>query len=315
MNLDFKDFREWKSTIFFLAVSAFSGYLFFSDFRVFTRDLQLTKSKPIARLVKSYNQVRHRKGDIPIWNSGHLGDGLRNGDFIYTGSASIAEIDFIEERSKIVVGEYSLVKIETLDDGLHIDLSKGSITLEIIEPGSRVRIRYEERTLMVSGRKGRITVKTQEGGKLALTHSDGALDIKEVLVGRNSSPNSTLIKALNSPRLLRPIVEDRFSAGDPVDFKWIQQNPDNFTELEFSQDPSFKRPTLRKLVDSQSTSQPFWRKGVFFWRARQISRAGQKSEYSTHQSFEIYSRKPKIIHPDSTKLSPPLIPLEIELVN
>ena len=91
----------------------------------FSGEDDTSKLKAVGKISATSNDVRRRHHDDLSWNTANRSDTVFEGDSVYTGDTSKADIS-LEKGGKLTLDPKSLVVIKTEGDNLTLDLKYGA---------------------------------------------------------------------------------------------------------------------------------------------------------------------------------------------
>lgn len=283
------------------AVLTFSAAVFFllgDDY--FSNNGNTKDLKPVGSVKESQNDVRRRVNNGLTWMPVGKKDQIYEGDSIFTGEKSGADIA-LDNGGSLNVDPNSLIVVKTSDNEVQIDLKYGSLVGQIAS---------DKKIIITDNGK---TVQEISGGKpgkrsqLRITKSkqskEASIQVLSGEVGIKQAGQSAVKKIKSAPiQLLAPETAAVFWNADTegTSFKWTSEAKDTRFVIEFSTDESFTKIVTKKETSAQEVSLIDLQKtpGLYQWRVRQISADPKSSVVSPSRSVSIFPNiAPQLIEP------------------
>ena len=164
--------------ILYSAISAFfvALILLIDDRIFFSTGAKRGSAEEVATVIKSNSDVRRRMDDDVIWFPMSQQDTVFQGDSIFTGEASGAEVSF-KDNTRIVIGPKTLIKIIQQNGSSVIDLGHGSAQVDIGSKNS-VTLVTSGKSIKLSGKNARLEVSSAgKGSGPKLKVISGSVDL------------------------------------------------------------------------------------------------------------------------------------------
>lgn len=256
----------------------------------------LAKREPVGRFTSSLNDVRRRLDSGFAWTSIKANDHIYEGDNIFTGDDSEAEVQLFRGGS-LMVDAKSLVVIRTHESSLHLDLQYGSLLGRVSTEAPLVLSQHGEtrilkapeqgqdaevRIVSASGRKetkvqvlkGEVQLKNLPRQNPSAPTEQPASTDAGVLIRQNEfvelQPMSKPIVKTIDIELLAPTNGQSIwlEPTHSVQFEWKKKNATTADRIEFSRTASFETVFYSAESTSGTFSLPATQRleGIFYWR-------------------------------------------------
>jgi hypothetical protein len=295
-----------------------SGAVF--AFLVFWRDLNATLTKqnetPVAVISFKQRTAQRRFSDRVVWDILRQDSPVYSGDVIHTADLAEATIFFSNSEVSVVMSENSLAQIFETDSGTRIELSRGALSVDSGDKGTKlvlvssgVEIDIDGESIVSASAAGTgggeaAGVQVLKGSANIIT-ADGRVEAGEGSAMALSAEGRAIVSP--SVSLLTPLPSSHYlTNGDEavIHFSWNTSDfgPDDYTRFQIASDQRFS--LINESVDIRnSTSQTFSLKpGTYWWRAFAVnpSNAAETPELAFPSKFSIISAKrPELVSPAS----------------
>ncbi len=267
------------------AVFALSIALLFAD-GLLTRETDIGNLAPVGRFSKSSNDVQRKVDNGLAFHPVGGTDRVFEGDSIFTGDDSEAQID-LDRGGSLVIDPKSLIVVHTRDGGLEVDLKYGSLVgklkadkpVVILDEGRRNQLSTSNAELRItrSSAQSPTSIEILSGEVRILGGSaQGPETIKQ---NESATIDATGVSARRSfpITLIEPPADAQIWVRKPVAFRW--EGPGEKHLFEVARDAAFSkillsRPTEKTEVVMGKAPED---SGAFYWRVRREGDDGASS--------------------------------------
>lgn len=280
------------------------------DDRILFRNGAGSGNEPIAKLYRKDNDVRRRMETDSAFTPVQNADDMYNGDAVFTGSSSEADIVF-DDGSKVAVEAGSLIVLQLSKDNPKISIEKGTISgklaagkkMAIMTQGGKeaelkggAGTNGEATQVQISVERGKASQITVLSGQAELTAGGEKVNLDNLSAtsigadGKATAPTHYNIEPLTSS-------EQIWSAGGATEFKWKPIAGQELAEvkIEISRDRDFKSVELSKKVSGTALKAELPGEGTFFWRVTSLD-GSQRSPVS--RILVIKEHAPRLVGPE-----------------
>ena len=268
-----------------------SLYFLFSDGSLTNSETSTQKLVAVGKLANRKNDVRRKAEDGFSWSNIREKDTVYEGDSIFTGEESEAQIQ-LNEGGKIAVDPKSLVVVRTQGNKLRLDLQYGSLvgkvdsssSIVIKQNGELKELSADGAEIRIeSGGKGKETNIQVVSGEVKLRSLSGSSGEKTQVIKQNEV--AQLAPSTEKQAVVRKVEVELVSpangtnlwlpAGKNVDFKWrsVKGLKLGKSKIEFARDVSFESLLSSAEAEGGSYSLPEASRpqGSFSWRVRPLT--------------------------------------------
>lgn len=293
------------------AILAASIFLLFED-GILVRKSETANLTPVGKFSKSSNDVRRKVNNGLIWNSISKQDRVFEGDSIFTGDNSEAQVD-LDNGGTVVIDAKSLVVVKTNDGGLQVDLQYGGLTgkiesdkpLVILNNGKRNEIVSKNAELRISkAEKGDTQIEVLSGE--IQVNDSGKTDAAPKTIKQNEAATLqesgiTTSKAF-SITLEEPAAGAQlwYDATSPLSFQWQAADANGSYVVELARDRGFSEVILSRAAKglklvlnplASTDDETQFPKGSLYWRVR--------SDISNGSGTGKSSQRRLVLHPNT----------------
>ncbi len=263
-------------------VLVLSLFLLFEDGLILD-DSDVQNLQPVGTFSKSVNDVRRKVNNGLTWQNVDQKDRVFEGDSIFTGDDSEAQVD-LDKGGSLMLDPKSLVVVHTSKDGLEVDLQYGSL-LGKIEDDKPIVIVQEGQRNEITTKNAELRITKDEKGSAQIEVLAGEVQVTET--GPSGSGQSKTIKENEAAEISRSGVTESKSApisllepaqgaqvwqssSRAVSFKWKSAAAATKYHIEFAQDAGFSEIVFDKTTSNSEiglTELPNGT-GAYYWRIR-----------------------------------------------
>jgi len=247
----------------------------------------------IARIVSTNKTVRIRASNSNQWIETSTNDPVGSQDIVFTDRSSHATLEFLD-KSRIELGENSLVEISIIDGESSIDVERGQIKVQTSTKPLRLKL-GKKKLVLSSTTPSRASLAVTPEGSVQIQPLTQNLNLEldgkkvDVPVGQQLQTSATEEddEITISPAkfvLNAPDDDMMFPQGKDVAFAWqISNKANDEIFFEISNSRNFTKLIQRSSINTASLgmSFKFADAGEFHWRL------ASKNEFSESREFIV----------------------------
>ena len=267
------------------------------------------KNTTLGEIKTIENDVRRRMGRSIIWQPMSQSESLFEGDALFTGQDSSAQIT-LDDGGELNISPNSMIFLTTENGEISLDLQIGSIQAKIAKgktlklkqgrkairlksqnKNTAVKIRKQKDQIRVSTTKG--TAKIEVKGREQVISPKKALEITKKLTVKKVSHNISLL----SPKELDSVW---LKPEESTNFKWKLADRNQTHSLKISKSASFNSILHEATIspEKETHSIPL-EEGYYWWKVE----SSDKKSLSLPQQFQkITDKKLTLLLPKSDHL-------------